>query len=78
MKREDNEVRSQTLFNRKAALVKRLNRTLKTIMWKYFTQHNMKRWLHILDDITFNYNNNINRGIKMRPEDVNKENADKV
>ena len=78
MRREDDEDRGQALFNRKAALVERLNRTLKTIMWKYFTKHNTKRWVHILDDITFNYNNSINRSIKMRPEDVNEENADKV
>ena len=46
----------KAFFNRKAALVERLNRTLKTIMWKYFTEHNRKKWLHILDDVTFNYN----------------------
>ena len=68
---------STVLLNRKTALVKRLNRTLKTIMWKYFTQHRTKRWVDILD-ITFNYNNSINRSIKMRPEDVHEENADKV
>ena len=47
-------------------------------MWKYFTEHDTKKWLHILDDVTFNYNNSINRTIKMRPEDVTKENKDKV
>ena len=60
------------------ALVERLNRTLKTIMWKYFAEHNTKKWLHILDDVTFNYNNSVNRSIKMRPTDVNKDNKDKV
>ena len=34
---------SSVLLNRKAALVERLNRTLKTMMWKYFTQYNTKR-----------------------------------
>ena len=47
-------------------------------MWEYFTEHRTRRWLHILDDVTFNYNNIVNRGIKMRPEDVTEENADKV
>ena len=31
-----------------------------------------------MEDITFNYNNSINRSIKTMPEDVNEENADKV
>ena len=68
----------KALFNRKAAIVKRLNRTLKSIMWKYFAEHNTKKWLHILDDVTFNYNNSVNSGIKMKPTDVNKDNKDKV
>ena len=47
-------------------------------MWKYFTQHNTKKWFEILNDVTFIYNNSINRSIKMMPADVNEENADKV
>ena len=68
----------KAFFNRKAAIVERLNRTLKGIMWKYFAEQNTKKWLHILEDVTFNYNNSINSGIKMRPTDVNKENKEKV
>ena len=47
-------------------------------MWKYFTEHNTKKWLHILDKVTFNYNNSVNRNIKMKPADVTKENKDEV
>ena len=68
----------KAFFNRKAALVERLNRTLKCIMWKYFTEHNTKKWLHILDDVTFNYNNSVNKSIRMRLDDVNQENKDEV
>ena len=68
----------KTFFNRKAAVVERLNRTLKRIMWKYFTEHNTKKWLHILEDVTFNYNNSVNGSIKMKPSQVSKENADEV
>ena len=67
-----------TLFNRKAALVERLNRTLKNMMWKYFDRHNTRQWIHILDDITFNYNNSYHRSIKMRPNEVNEDNAHQV
>ena len=47
-------------------------------MWKYFTQHNTKKSVDILEDATFNYNHSINRSIKMMPVDVNKESEDKV
>ena len=67
-----------TLFQRKAAIVERLNRTLKNIMWKYFDEHKTDQWIHILDDITHNYNNSVNRSIKMRPNQVNEDNAKQV
>ena len=35
--------KGKAFFNRKAAVVEPLNRTLKTIMWKYFTEHNTVR-----------------------------------
>ena len=53
-----------TLFQRKAATVERLNRTIKAMMWKYFLQNNTHQWIHILDDITHNYNNSVNRVLK--------------
>ena len=72
----------KAFFNRKVALVERLNRTLKTIMWKYFAEHfkerKDERWLDILADVTFNYNNSVNKRIKMRPNDVTQENKDEV
>ena len=67
-----------TLFQRKAAIVERLNRTLKGMMWKYFLANNTHKWIHILDDITFNYNNSKHNGIKMKPNEVNEENAMQV
>ena len=65
-----------TLFQRKAAIVERLNRTLKGMMWKYFLKNNTHEWIHILDDITHNYNNSVNRVLK--PNEVDKSNADQV
>ena len=67
-----------TLFQRKAAIVERLNRTLKNIMWRYFHEHKTEQWIHILDDITHNYNNSVNRSIKMKPNQVNEDNAKQV
>ena len=66
-----------THTGKKAAIVERFNRTLKTIMWKYFDANQSHEWLYVLDSIVKNYNN-INRGIGMKPVDVNQENKNQV
>lgn len=60
---------------KKCALVERWNRTLKSKMWKYFTSRNTYKWLQVLPKIVHAYNHSKHRVIKMRPADVNKENA---
>ena len=60
---------------KKCALVERWNRTLKTKMWKYFTSRNTYKWLEVLPKIVRAYNNTKHRVIKMKPADVNEENA---
>jgi hypothetical protein len=42
---------------RKAALVERFNRTLKTRMWKYFTENRTKVWVDVLPNLVRSYNN---------------------
>ena len=59
----------------KAALVERFNRTLKSKIWKMFTSNNNQKWLDALQSIVHAYNHAIHRVIKMKPADVNKENA---
>jgi len=51
----------------KASVVERLNRTLKTKMWKYFTANNTRRWIDVIDKLIYNYNNSYHRSIKMTP-----------
>ncbi|CAB3998073.1 uncharacterized transposon-derived [Paramuricea clavata] len=63
---------------RKAALVERFNRTLKTRMWKYFTENRTKVWVDILPALARSYNNSTRRTIGMKPADVNEENKDEV
>ena len=63
---------------RKAALVERFNRTLKTRMWKYFTENRTKVWVDILPALVRSYNNSTHRTIGMKPSDVNEENKDEV
>ncbi len=45
-----------TNSERKAAIVERFNRTLKTSMWKYFYSKGTHTWIDILNDLMDNYN----------------------
>ena len=67
-----------TLSDKKAAVVERFNRTLKTSMWKYFYSKGVYKWIDILDELVYNYNNTKHSTILMRPKDVNKKNEDEV
>ena len=60
---------------KKCALVERWNRTLKSKIWKYFTSRNTYKWLEVLPKIVNAYNRSKHRTIKMKPADVNEENA---
>lgn len=59
----------------KAAVVERLNRTLKERMWRYFTHRNTHRYIDVIQDIVKAYNHSIHSGIRMKPVEVNLRNA---
>lgn len=59
-----------TFSELKASIVERLNRTLKTRMWKLFTARGTYEWLSILPDVVKSYNNTKHRTIGMKPKDV--------
>ena len=67
-----------TQSEKKAAIVERFNRTLKTKMEKYFYSKGARNWIDVLDDLTKNYNNTKHSSIHMKPKDVNKTNENKV
>ena len=67
-----------TNSDRKAAIVERFYRTLKTMMWKYFYRKGTYNWVDILDELTNNYNHTKHSSILMRPADVSKSNKDQV
>ena len=67
-----------TKSDKKAAVVERFNRTLKTMMWKYFYKNKTYNWLDVLDKLTDNYNNTKHRSIGMKPIEVNEENEFEV
>jgi hypothetical protein len=58
------------LTSKKAGAVERVNRTIKSIMWRYFTEKKTKRWVDVLPDIVNNYNSTFHRSIKMSPNSV--------
>ena len=67
-----------THSDKKAAIVERFNRTLKTMMWKYFYSKGTYNWVDVLDELTKNYNNTKHSTILMKPKDVNKANENMV
>ena len=67
-----------TMSDKKAAIVERFNRTLKTMMWKYFFKNKTQNWLKVLDQLTDNYNNTKHRSIGMKAIEVNEENEFEV
>ena len=58
----------------KAAIVERVNRTLKERMWRYFTfiHPRPRRYIDILQKLVDSYNRRIHRSIGMAPVDVRK------
>jgi hypothetical protein len=62
----------------KASIVERFNRTLKTKMWKYFTEYNTKRYIDVLDKLMYSYNHTWHRSIKMEPATVTNKNQKTV
>ena len=63
-----------TYSDKKASIVERLNRTLKSLMWKYFTYKQTHKWVDILPQLLTNYNNTVHSSIKMKPASVTPEN----
>lgn len=59
--------------DKKAAVVERFNRTLKTRMFRYLTSKNAKRYIDVLQQLVDSYNKSFHRSIGMAPNDVRKE-----
>ncbi|KAG8238789.1 hypothetical protein J437_LFUL018586 [Ladona fulva] len=57
----------------KASIVERFNRTLKTRMWRFFTENNTRRYIEILPKLLHGCNHAYHSSIKMAPADVNEK-----
>jgi hypothetical protein len=62
----------------KCAIVERFNRTIKGKMWRYFTHAHTRRYVDILDDLVYSYNNTYHRSIGMKPSEVDSSNEQQV
>ena len=62
----------------KASIVERLQKTIKSSMFRYFTYTGTYRWVDVLQDIISSYNNSFHSSLNMRPSDVNYRNQENV
>ena len=62
-----------TYSEKKAAIVERVQRTLRSRLGRVFTKNNDKVWIKYIDDIVAAYNNSKHRTIGMIPSEVKEE-----
>ena len=68
---KDNGIKFFTIKSeKKASIVERFNRTLKTKMWKYFTTKSTVHYLDVLPELVSSYTSTYHRSIKMAPKQV--------
>ena len=51
----------------KSSVVERWNRTMKNIMWKYFTANSTQKYIDVLPSLVDKYNSTYHRSIKLAP-----------
>ena len=54
----------------KLGIINRFHKTLKNKLTKYMTANDSVKWIDVIDEIVYNYNNTINRGINEKPINV--------
>ena len=63
-----------TYYETKANYAERVIKTIKNKIMKYLSEKETLRWIDILSDLTYGYNNSIHRSINMSPEDAKSKN----
>ena len=68
---ETNDVMLYSTENEeKSTEVERWNRTMKNIMWKYFTANSTENYIDVLPSMVDKYNSTYHRSIKLKPSDA--------
>ena len=62
----------------KGSIVERFNRTLKSRLERYFTESKDHRWIDVLQQMTKNINNTVNRSTGFKPNEVTRNNSDEI
>ena len=62
----------------KAVVIERFNRTLKNKMYKYFTANNTCKYVDVLPDVIYEYNNHKHSTINMTPTEASMKYNEKV
>ena len=70
---EENEIKLFFIKNdiHKLGIINRFHRTLKEKLTTYFISNDTVKWINAIDDIIYNYNHSVNRGIGIEPSKVN-------
>ena len=63
-----------TYYETKANYAERVIKTIKLKIAKYFTDKETYRWIEILTDLTYGYNQSYHRSIKMTPQEAKEKN----
>jgi hypothetical protein len=58
----------------KCSIVERVNRTLKEKMFRYFTAKGTRKYIDVLQNLVYAYNNRWHRSIKLKPSEVTEDN----
>ena len=72
--KENNVKIYHTNSHLKAVIIERFNRSLRELMMKHFVKNNNTVWYNILPKLLKIYNNRYHSTIKMKPNEVNKNN----
>ena len=76
---EDINIHHYVTFNdTQANYAERCIKTIKTKIFRYMKEHNVHRYIDILDSIAEGYNSSIHRSLGRTPNSVNKTNEDEV
>lgn len=67
-----------TYSDKKAAIIERFNRTLKSAMYKKFSERGTHVWYDILPELIKKYNETKHRTIGVKPKEVNKRNEREI
>src|SRR3981189_1619362 len=63
----------------KCSVAERFNRTLKEMMYRKFTELESNKWVKLVPDLIYEYNNRVHHTIKMTPiEGSKKKNEEKI